>query len=256
MDTRVTFVTSCYEKDWQIVLQTKRLEQMIVRNQFSFSRRILLINNVTDPTVVERSAEQAVKTGVIDEFYRVESIADEVLAKFDIDKESFRGGYCYSIQHLAGIFLCQTPFLLNFTADSILATGVDWVNPAVECLQNRLDVKVVNPVWNHDYRGAKEESSMEDDTFFYGYGFSDQCFLIRAADFQSAIYNETNPASERYPKYGGELFEKRVDAWMRNHGYLRATNKSCSYVHKNFPKAAWRQRLWIWRDRLLQGLSI
>ena len=40
-------------------------------------------------------------------------------------------------------------------------------------------------------------------------------------DFKAPIYNEANPVSERYPKYGGETFEKRVDSWIRNHKYLR-----------------------------------
>ena len=255
MDNRVTFITSCYENDWRIVLETPRLEQMIERNQFSFAQRILLINNVAEFSLVEKAAEQAVKTGIIDAFYRVEDIADQVLSKYDIKRESFQGGYCYSIQHLAGIFLCRTPYLLNYTADSILAKGSMWIPVAVECLQKRSDVVVINPIWNNNYLGVKEESQAEDEHFFFGYGFSDQCYLIRTTDFQLPIYNETNPASERYPKYGGELFEKRVDAWMRNHGCLRATIKSCSYIHKNFPKAAWKQKLWTWRERAQRALT-
>jgi hypothetical protein len=61
-------------------------------------------------------------------------------------------------------------------------------------------------------------------------------YLVRTVDFRVLIYEEINDASERYPKYGGELFEKRVDSWMRNHGNIRATSKQASYLHQNFTK--------------------
>jgi hypothetical protein len=98
-------------------------------------------------------------------------------------------------------------------------------------------VKVFNLTWNHRFHEAKNESLKEDDQFYYGYGFSDQMYLVRTADFRAPIYEEINDASERYPKYGGELFEKRVDSWMRNNGNIRATSKQTSYIHKNFTKS-------------------
>jgi hypothetical protein len=61
-------------------------------------------------------------------------------------------------------------------------------------------------------------------------------YLIRTEDFRAPIYEEINEASNRYPKYGGELFEKRIDSWMRNHSHTRASSKKYSYIHKNFPQ--------------------
>jgi hypothetical protein len=77
-------------------------------------------------------------------------------------------------------------------------------------------------------------SEIED--FYIGFGFSDQCYLIKTSDFKKSIYNEINTNSERYPKYGGELFEKRIDSYMRNNNLYRITSKEISYIHKNFPK--------------------
>ena len=78
-----------------------------------------------------------------------------------------------------------------------------------------------------------------------GFGFSDQCFLVRSKDFKASIYNESNPASERYPEHGGETFEKRVDSWMRNHNYQRLTFKHGYYLHEDFPANKYLRKLGI-----------
>ena len=68
------------------------------------------------------------------------------------------------------------------------------------------------------------------------------------------IFNEQHPDSERYPVYGGELFEKRVDAYMRNHKLLRITSKHASYVHKNHTSigpAQWLKRRLAQKTRRL-----
>ena len=96
-------------------------------------------------------------------------------------------------------------------------------------------VKVCNLDWDENHREAKGGATGETDDFHIGTGFSDQCYLVRTEEFRQRIYNETHPASARYPKYGGELFEKRVDSWMQNHGHLRATYKHGHYIHKNWP---------------------
>ena len=86
----------------------------------------------------------------------------------------------------------------------------------------------------------------ETGDFYIGRGFSDQCYLVRTEEFRRRIYNESHPASARYPCYGGELFEKRVDSWVRNHGHLLATYKHGHYLHKNWPQpfhARLRRRL-------------
>ena len=95
---------------------------------------------------------------------------------------------------------------------------------------------MANPTWNKEYDNAKKESINENKNFYKGFGFSDQCYLIKTSDFKQCIYNEENILTERYPTYGGNLFEKRIDAWMRNNNYNRITFKHDSYYHKNYPK--------------------
>jgi hypothetical protein len=74
-------------------------------------------------------------------------------------------------------------------------------------------------------------------------------YLVKTADFKAPIYNETHPESERYPEYGGELFEKRVDSWMRRHDYQRLTFKHGSYIHKNFPKNRLKRKMRLLLDK-------
>lgn len=232
----VTFETKCYEKDWEILIRTGRLEAMIRRNCFEFAERILYINNVADPDRVRYYAERLKMRGVISEHVLVDDYADEALAFFGLDRDSFKGGYYYSIQELVGIYRCRTDYLLHFSGDSVLDGSCSWIDPALERLNGDPRVKVATCLWNHMAHEADQESLEQDSDFWLGYGFSDQCYLSRTSDLRQRIYHETHPASERFPAYGGELFEKRVDAWLRNNGYLRCVYKHGSYLHKNYPR--------------------
>ena len=62
-------------------------------------------------------------------------------------------------------------------------------------------------------------------------------YLIKTEDFNKPIYSEKHTKSERYPAYAGELFEKRIDSWIRNNKFNRVTYKHDSYYHKNYHKS-------------------
>ncbi|MEI7028205.1 hypothetical protein [Paenibacillus sp. y28] len=234
MNREVTFETKCYEKDWRLLLLTPRLQTMIQYNRFPFKETMLYINNVNDPDEVGFYAGKLVQNGLLTSYVIVDTYAREALDFFGIDKNSFNGGYYYSIAELVSIYLAKTKYILHYSSDSILAGELDWIEAALEKMESDARIKVANPTWNFSYAYARQEAEEEDSRFYVGYGFSDQCYLIRTADFRARIYNEKNPESERYPAYGGELFEKRVDAWMRNHHHLRITYKHGSYIHRNF----------------------
>jgi hypothetical protein len=225
----VTFATSCWERDWDILLRTKFLRNKIERNDYDFDKRVLIINNVNNRAKVEKYAKVEIDNGVISDYFFVEDYIDEALEYFELTKEALGKGYCYSNHELVSIYLCQTDYLLFFTGDTWLDKKVDWVQSAVAEFEKNSEYKVANLVWNYKF----------DD------GFSDQCFLVRPADFKAPIYNETNPDSERYPKYGGETFEKRADSWMRNHKYLRLTFKHGSYLHEDFPTNKYLKKIQI-----------
>ena len=232
----VTFETKCYEKDWEILLKTGRLEAMISKNCFEFAERILYINNVSDPDKVRMYADRLTERGIISEHVLVDDHADEALAFFGLDRDSFKGGYYYSIQELVGIYLCRTEYLLHFSSDSILDGSFSWIEKGISALEDDQRIRTVNCVWNRKHDEARDNAVEETDDFWIGPGFSDQCYLIRTRDFKARIYGDSHPASERFPRYGGELFEKRVDAWAQNSGYLLATYKHGCYLSRNFPR--------------------
>lgn len=249
----VTFETKVYEKDWEYILKGNYLKEMILRNNYSFYKRIVLINNVSNIEKVRMYAQSKVKEGVIDAYYVVEEYADEALTFFNINKSSFKGGYYYSIAELVSIYLCETDYLLHFSSDSyIQKSDISWIDKALDILKKRNDILVANPTWNCKYEEAENESIEEVGGFYVGYGFSDQCFLIRTSDFKKQIYNETHVDSNRYPRYGGELFEKRVDSYMRNHNKLRITSKLVSYIHANFPKRSIFNEFYLFTNYIAQ----
>jgi hypothetical protein len=239
----VTFETKCWERDWKLIMRTGRLRRMIEACAYPFAERVLYVNNVRDPVTVMKAAQDLVNDGTITRAMAVEDAAEEALDRAGISRESFKGGYYYSIQELVGIFQCTSDYLLHFSGDSIQTSSEQWIDAAIGRMEHDRSVAAANPNWDGGGRQAEQEAHSEDGEFFRSRGFSDQCYLIRPEVFRQHIYGETNEATRVYPRYGGELFEKRVNAWMRNHGLDRLTSKKACYAHRNFPKDPLRR--WV-----------
>jgi hypothetical protein len=241
----ITFETKVWENDWEIILKTDRVNQMIERCHHSFSEKILYINNVSDLKAVCLAADKLIRKDIITKYVNVEEYAKATMEFFSLSRDKLGKGYYYSIAELVSIYLTETEYLLHFSGDSIVSenTPKNWLNEGIKTLQSNPNVKIFNLVWNKKYKEAKKESQFEDQLNFYGNGFSDQMYLARTVELKERIYDHYHPDSERYPVYGGELFEKRVYSWLRAHSYLRATYKHGSYLHKNFPKTHWKQKL-------------
>lgn len=233
----VTFETKVWEGDYRTILDARRLDYAVSSNRFPFTSRQVFVNNVDDPQHAMRLGRRLVSDGVVDDVVLVEEHAAATLAHFDLTREELGRGYVYSISELVSLFLCRTEYLLHFSGDTLLSEPCDWMSDALEILARRADVAVVNLSWTADLGAVESESVARDGGFLLGYGFSDQMYLVRAPEFADRIYGESHAASERYPEYGGELFEKRVDAWMRNHGRLRATWMGSHYEHANIREA-------------------
>jgi hypothetical protein len=235
MTPAVTLETKCWEHDWRRILEGEWLRLLAERNAYPFSEKILMINNVKNPAVVSRHAERAIQRGWLTRFIIVEEHAAEALDFFSVSRESLGVGYPYSIAELVGIFLCRSDFLLHYAGDCMPAAASDWVSRAVRLMSQDPRIKVCSLYAGEGYREATKHFPQQTDDFYIGCGFSDQCYLVSAKEFRGRIYNESHPASARYPKYGGELFEKRVDSWLRNSDHLTASYKHACYMHKNWP---------------------
>jgi hypothetical protein len=260
MTPTITLETKCWECDWRHIFEGDRLRLLAERNAYPFSEKILMINNVKNCSVVSKHAERAIQQGWLTKYIIVEEHAAEALDFFSVSRESLGVGYPYSIAELVGIFLCRSDFLLHYAGDCIPAATCDWVPKAVRLMSQdpRIKLCMLNP--GEDYGEAKKYSMEQTDDFYIGCGFSDQCYLVRTEEFRQRIYNESHPASARYPKYGGELFEKRVDSWLRNNGHLAASFKHGHYIHKNWPlpplarlhrklRKTWSQKISPWFPR-------
>lgn len=243
----ITFETKVWENDWEIMLITDRIKQMIERCQHPFEEKILYINNVSDLEAVKRAADRLVAEKIISKFVVVSEHAEAALEFFSLSKDKLGKEYYYSIAELVSIYLTNTKYLLHFASDSIIAprTRKDWLMAGINTLDANPQVKVFNLIWNKKYKEAAKESDFEDQVNFYSNGFSDQMYLIRTSDFKGPIYEYDHSDAARYPVYGGELFEKRVYSWLRHHNYLRATYKHGNYLHQNFTNTQWKKKVSI-----------
>ena len=229
----ITFETKCWEQDWEILLKTDYLRNQIENCNYQFARRRLIINNVKDPDLVSYYANNAIKDGIIDEFVIAEEWAEIVLDFFNLSKESLGKGYYYSISELVGIYLASSDYLLHFSSDSRLEKKSRFVQDALFLLQNHSEVAVVNPMWNYKYSSIDCPNWDENHLFHIGNGFSDQCYLVRTSEFRKDIYHYSHQTGSFFPEYGGELFEKRCNAYLRCNDRKRATYMRASYWTEN-----------------------
>jgi hypothetical protein len=250
----VTFATSCWERDWSLLLNEEGYLQkrQISPHLFLFAQKMLVINNVKDLPAVKERAQKLVQENVLTHVYAAEETADEVLSFFSLKREDFRAGdqrkeygvedswvYYNAIGVLSAIYHSTSDYILYHTGDVWLPKEVDWIEKAISLMEKNPQFKVANLTWNENYREAKKESYRQKRGFYLSkQGFSDQLFLVRREDFRSAIYGEIRPDSSHYPR--GDVFEKRVFSYMKNRGWERLTYAKGSYYHECFEKLGLR----------------
>jgi hypothetical protein len=239
----VTYATACWEYDWQALLTTGYLEENIRFNEYPFEKRELWINNVDDYRVVARAAQVLVDRGVLTAYHRVADHVDEALRRFRLSlaDDSLGRGWVYSVGPLCALHRCDTEWLLYFTGDAkLVAPAPGWIGQTQDFLAANPQCVVGNLMWGRsrvrpDWELLDRESHWQDETFAVGYGFSEQCCLVRADVFRNIDYNTTHPlADKRYKaeRLPGTSFEKRVEAWKLNNNLHRVTYKKAIYVHR------------------------
>lgn len=237
----VFFAANCWENDWRRIISEGGYSRKIEGFKgYPFYKKILIINDVSDHSLVESEALILKNQNIIDEYYFSDSLANQVLSHFNVDRPSFGNGYYYSIGPMTAFYLSDAKFTLYLSSDVNVELGVDynWVDSAIDILNNNEKVICANPVWNHNYEGARVDNVLyENDDWWFMLRFSDQIHLIKTDIFNKQIYNERSEVADRvFPsgeKYGDNLFEKRVYAFMQNNGYENITSKRISYLHPN-----------------------
>jgi hypothetical protein len=237
---KCTFVTSCWEEDWEkILLRPDYLKtKQIANHQFPFDEKLLVINNVKNLPAVKRAAQEKIDQGVLTRFVATEEIEDEVMEFFQLKREDFRPQgvnldwiYYNALAPLTAIYATNTPYLLYLTGDVYLDQPVSWIEKAMRLLERKPQCKVANLTWNHNYKEARKEAYKTSWNFFFSRkGFSDQMFLVKREDFRAPIYGEVREDTSHFPR--GDVFERRVFSFMKNRGWERITFRRGSYTHK------------------------
>lgn len=210
--------------------------------QRPLSKRIALINNVVDRSEVDRLADSLVRDGSIDAYFHVADHLDNALTAVGLTQDALGRIPHYSDCAFVALHLCATDYVLYWDADVHMLEPHDWVTPSIERLANQPDALIANPLWSPDrfsLEKIRAENFEEDESFFKGYGFSDQLFLARTADLQQPIYDYTHPLSLRYPlSHIAPIFEQRLDSYMRRAHKTRLTYKHAGYSHPKMLEGA------------------
>jgi hypothetical protein len=226
----VTFATSCWEKDWRLLLlEPDYLKVRQIQNHcFAFAEKLLVINNVEDVEAVKRAAQKKVDEGVLTRYI----VAENVLSFFGLKRSDFNDWQYYNaLGPLNAIFHAKSEYFLYLTGDVYLEKAVDWIGKSLKVMQRNPQVKVANLTWNGEFKEAKKESYRSTWNFFVAKeGFSDQMFLVKREDFCQNIYGQMRSDAAHYPR--GAVLEARIFSHMKNHNWERITFKG-SYTHEN-----------------------
>jgi hypothetical protein len=233
----LTIATCCWEKDWRHILLSPSYlkEEQIGRNQYPFHEKLLIINNVSDLELVKKYAQKILSQKILSRVVIAEEIQEEVFAHFKLSRKDFPSDWLFynALGPLTAIYSAQSEYLLYMTGDVRLKRKVRWIDKALRLMEKNSCYKVANLTWNERYVEAKKESYRRNWNFYFSKeGFSDQMFLIKREDFLAPIYHEIREDASHFPR--GDVWEKRVFSYMKNHGWERMTYRWGSYLHENF----------------------
>lgn len=171
----MAFETKVWEGDYRVILGTSRLDRMVARNSHDFASPRVYINNAKDYGRVSRLCQRKVSEGVLDDFVIVTDDAREALEFFGLTHEELGKGYVYSISEVVGLYLCKGEFTLHFSGDAILGQAYEWLPYALDLLNQRPAVKVVNLVCNSQYETLNQLRGLQNEDYYFGQDFQIRC---------------------------------------------------------------------------------
>jgi hypothetical protein len=247
MSQPISLFVNCFERDYREVLAPGFMKAKAAQFRHPFTRRVVTINNVTDCTDALTRAAEAVKRGEIDAFLEVDKMLPAALKLCGVTLRQLGPVKHYTDFALVAVVNAAPGFLLYCCAEVDLVEACDWITPALEKLSSDPKYLIANPAWGTSLAGVEREALFKSGEYFVGHGFSDQCFLVDASRLAKDVYGFSHPSGDRYPlSQMGEVFEQRVDAYMRHAGLLRLTDPRVSYLHKGAEGLGY-PKLPLWR---------
>ncbi len=229
-NNHVDLVVNTFERTYRNVLCPGFFNSIEESNCYKFTNRVVLINNVDDIQDAKHRAQLLLNNGEIDAYYFVHEHLDTALSQTRLTRNDLRPFSYFLDWAIVAVTLPGSQWLVHWDAEVELKTPINWIDTTISMMESDRRILIANPNWNRD--GIHSEAREYKGEFALGYGMSDQVFLVRRAELAKPIYNYFCPASLRYPlSHVMGIFEKRLDAYMRRTGRLRATYLPATYIH-------------------------
>ena len=233
----VELVFNCFERTMGLVTSTPVLADLARAQAHPFARRTLLVNNVSDPGRWTTALDALVAEGVVDRWVAVADALPAALAVTGLRPRDIRHRRHWTDFGLVAVALPGPRYVCYCDPEIEFTVAGDWITPALDLMGRDRSVAVANPRWAHG-PAPEERADERVGDFLVGYGFTDQIFLLDRHEFAAPIYRSRLPVSLRSPaslRYPGaadsQVFEMRVDAYMRSRGRRRATHDTVTYAH-------------------------
>ena len=242
MYNTVTFSTNVYYKTYEKVLLGGFLGEQLGLINYPFTEKIITINGFFAETE-QIKIENIIKNNFPDfkYYFTEDQPGSHLLKSFNLKKDDIVPGYDYSIHHFTTFFHTASDYVFYIGDDCpIQYIDHNFIPRSIALMEKNQSVICTQPSWDKDSSGAIGEKVYEMDDFYIELGFTDQIYLGNMRYFKAHIYSLNHPASDRYPPYGANGFERRVDSYMQTHQRYRGVDKMSYYIHEG-KKITWKK---------------
>lgn len=235
------------------MLEPSSLNERISNCNHDFSVKRVLVNYVASRSHVLALAQACSRLKILDDLVFIEDLLPGALDRFHLSRNNFsHSSLTMTRGQLVGLHVATTSHLVHFTADSriVQPASVDWIKSGTDLMAADRRILSCTPSWELARNdrvvgnaGAREEAIWQTGEWMVGRGFSDNCYLVEVNRMREVDLNQEHEDSDRYPKYAGNSFERRVNSFMMVGGFFRACHKSVFYRHELGSKRGTLSRL-------------
>ncbi|WP_456457493.1 hypothetical protein [Nitratifractor sp.] len=258
---KIAFATHAYYKDWRVVLNPKRFEEIVKSHKYDFERIVIIINNINNKSEKRKAisaAEILLEKGIAtDVLISDEYLTKDVLSYFNIDYNFFwKNNPYFSTAQLSALHYLRNKadFVLHMSGDVWLEKCGEWISGALAGLERDDDMLGFNlcrniyidkyPIW------AIEENDkfwisygkLSENEEKRGFGLSDHAYIIKTnpkIDYDFGFdLKELEGYNAYWPSYARPCFEMYIRAFLDRkklkYGALKPQNGLPITKHKNF----------------------